>query len=205
MRANPAIAAAFDVITVGAAIALVAVLAGGLPLAFSALGYARANRRWDIPLLLAVPAMALAGWVGYIILMNAIVLRGTRHVSFHTLGGIAVLFSAISLFILAAALSAAAVSAAIARSEIDERLFRFAIWPAAVATLAMAAVSVSVVVWGLGLALRAPHLFGVDGGPLLSYGTFTWLRVVVVMGVATAVAAASLLRGMRAQPRAYAS
>ena len=205
MRTYPAIGAAFDVVVAGAVIALLAVLAGGLPLALAALGYARSHRRWDIPLLLVVPALALAAWVGYMILLNTVLLRGASHTSFGEPGGMAVLFSVVGLFILVAAVSAAAVSLAIARSDIDERLYRFSFWPAAVATVAMVAVSASVVVWGLGLAITAPRFFGVDGGPMISYGTFTWLRVVVVMGVASLVAAASVFRGMRTSSRVYAA
>ena len=205
MQTYPAVGAAFHVVVAGAVFALVAVLAGGLPLALAALNYARSHRRWDIPLLLAVPALALAGWVGYMILLTGVLLRGTSHTNFGEPGGMAVLFSVIGLFVLVAAVSAAAVSLAIARSEIDERLYRFAFWPAAVATAAMAAVSIAVVAWGLGLAATAPRFFGVDGGPMVSYGTFTWLRVVVVMGLASVVAAASVLRGVRARVRAYAA
>lgn len=198
MRTYATLGIAFDVVIAGAVIALLAVLAGGVPLALAALRYALARRRRDIPLLLAVPPLALIAWVGYVVILNVSMHPGTR-TSFRDSGGIAILISVASLFIVAAVGSTAAVSAAIARSEIDERLVRFAFWPAVVTTVAMAAVSLSVIVWGLGLAATAPRFFSIDGGALISYGTFTWLRVVLIMGLATLVAVASLLRG--APPR----
>jgi hypothetical protein len=201
-RAYPAIGISFTVVEVGAAVALLAVVAGGLPIAYAALRYALAARRRDIVLLFAVPPLALALWLGYTALLMNRWIPSQPHMSVNEPLGLGLLLSWVGLFILAAIASAAAVSLAVARSAIDERVVRFALGPAAVATLAMAAMLVAVVVWGLSLRAAAPQAFSVDGPPIVSYKIFSWLRVVIVMAAATIVAAASLFRGI--VPRAPA-
>ena len=61
---------AFDAIVVCAIVALVAVSAGELPIAFAALRHAVVEGRKDVPLLFAVPPLALASFVGYTLLLT---------------------------------------------------------------------------------------------------------------------------------------
>src|SRR5215468_196199 len=62
---NALITAAFNTLVAGAYIALLAVVVGGLPLAFAAARYAILARRWRILALLAAPLLAFAALIGY--------------------------------------------------------------------------------------------------------------------------------------------
>jgi len=101
-------------------------------------------------------------------------------------------------FVLAAIASAAAVSLAITRSEISEKLFRFARLPALLATLAMGVTCVGILAYGVAARAADPQLFAENEGLLASNTTLTWLVILAMMALATAVAAAALIRGRRA-------
>jgi hypothetical protein len=58
---------------------------------------------------------------------------------------------------------------------------------------------VAVLVWGLALRVDAPQIYNGNDGALATNTAASWVRLVVVMGVATAVAAAALIRGFTAQ------
>ena len=100
-------------------------------------------------------------------------------------------------FVLASAASAAAVSVAVSRCEIGARFYGFALFPAALAALAMGVVLVATVVWGLALRARAPALFSGDGGILATPTAATWLAIVAVMAVCAA--SAGMVRGLHAR------
>jgi hypothetical protein len=190
--AHPAIGISFLIVEIGAAVALLAVLAGGLPIAYTALRQALAARRRDIFVLFAVPPVALAVWLGY----TALLLSGHHPPA---LLDIKLPLSWIGLFLLAAIASTAAVSIAAARSAIGEQLLRFALGSAVVTTLAMAVMFAAVLVWGLALRADAPQIYNGNDGALATNTVVSWVALVVVMGVATVVAAAALIRGFTAQ------
>jgi hypothetical protein len=184
MQAHLAIGASFYAVSVGAVIALLAVVAGTLPIATVILRQALAAGRRDILALLAVPPVlfvAIVAWGAYVAhssdTIHSALVRGL-----------------IGFFIVAAAVSAGAVSLAAARSELNEVVFRLAQWPARVATAAMGLSFIGVVVWGVSLHSSAPSFFTLNGGTMTSYAYFTWLRVVVVMALATVIALAALWR-----------
>jgi len=178
-RAHPVIGLAFALTAAGSLVALLAVVAGGLPLAVAALRSARAERRRDIPLLFAVPPLALAAFVGVTVLLERLT---------HDPSRVAILLFA-GAFVLAVLVSAAAVSAAIARGQVGGRLLSYARASAALVALAMSAMLASTVIWGLTLRAAAPHLFdGMD-----AYGVFTWTRVVALMALATLATLAALV------------
>ncbi len=101
-----------------------------------------------------------------------------------------------------AVLTAAIVSLVVSRVELSESTVRNARIPALVASGGMALSLIGILVWGLSLRSAAPDLYALNGGALRSYAYFTWLRVVVVMGLATLAALAAVWRGMEiAGPR----
>ena len=101
---------------------------------------------------------------------------------------------------LSAIAGTAAVSWAVLRSEINARLFRFARIPALLATLGMALTLGAAIVWGLRLSNDTPWIFsgqqllGGDGRVFAFTTASEWLGIVVVMGIATLIAAIALLR-----------
>lgn len=203
MRSHALLGGAFYAVVAGAVVALLAVLAGGLPLAYTALRYARAAHRRDIALLFAVPPVALAAWLGYTFLLPHVVPPATK-ATIHTATGVAVGLSWVGLFVAAAILSTWAVSAAIARSEIPERVYRFALGPAAFATLAMVGMLAAVIVWGIALQAQAPQYFYGNDGLLASNTEASWLSHVAVMSVATLTAIVGVARAAT-RPRALAA
>jgi hypothetical protein len=112
---------------------------------------------------------------------------------------VAFFLSLVAVFLLAAIASTAAVSAAVSRVEVAGGLFRFALWPAAVATLAMAVVLAATVAWGVAMSVQAPALFGGDEGILGTSTALTWLAIVAVMAACTCAAAVSVARGLSAR------
>jgi hypothetical protein len=94
-----------------------------------------------------------------------------------------------------------AVSAAIARSEIAERVYRFALGPAAPATLAMLAMLTAVIVWGVALQAQAPRYFYGNDGILATSTEASWLGHVAVMALATLIAIAGVARAAARPPR----
>lgn len=185
-------------IEAGAAVALLAVLAGGVPIAFAALRFALANRRRDILALLCVPVISLVALVAYsfVALHAQLVSDGFQVASQvgqdtgrHLFAGL------IAIFLLGAVASTWAVAAAIRRSEVSGSLYRFALVPAAVTVLAMALVSAADLAWGLALRNTDPAAFNGNYGVFATSTLLTWIGHTAVMAVTTLVAAGAVLRG----------
>jgi len=198
-RENVVVGTAFETVVVGAVVALLAVSAGGLPVAYAALRSALAEGRKDVPLLFAVPPLALVVFVGYTLLLTRVIYPSVGPLAVHSPLNVAFFLSLVAVFLLAAIASTAAVSAAVSRVEVDGRLFSFALWPATVATLAMAVVLSATVAWGVALSVQAPALFADDDGILGVSTVLTWLAIVAVMAACTCAAAVSVVRGLSAR------
>ncbi len=203
-NAYQALALTFHTIQAGSVIALLAVLAGGLPIALAAVRQAMARRRWRPLLLFAVPPVSLAVWLGYTLVLVDVV-APTTDLSIHTMPGRIAGLAWIALFQLAAVASTAAVVVAVRQSDISPQLYQFAARiPAVITTLAMAVMCLATIAWGLALRANLPQIFNGDQGFfwLGSKTAVSWLVIVVVMALATAIAAAATLRGLSARPEA---
>lgn len=198
-RESVPVGAAFDAVFVGAVVALAAVLAGGMPVVVAALKEAASSGRKDVPLLLCVPPLSLGIFVGYALVLTRIVSPALGDPAVHDPVNVMLFLSIALVFLLAAAASTASVSAAVGRSGVGERLYRFALYPAALAALAMVIVSIATVVWGLALWWQAPALFTGDDGILATPTAASWLVILTVMGGSTCVAVVGVIRGLRAR------
>ncbi|MBF6589602.1 MAG: hypothetical protein IVW57_03600, partial [Ktedonobacterales bacterium] len=98
--------------------------------------------------------------------------------------------------------STAAVAVAVARSELPERVVRFALAPATVATLAMVGMLAAMVAWGLAVHADAPRLFNGDDGIVGSSTAASFFSQVALMAVATLVAVVACVRGLRVRAAA---
>lgn len=199
--AHPGVALAYQVVVGGAVIALLATLAGGLPLALAALRQAFAQRRWGIVALFAVPPISLAVWVGWVWMLQNVIRPGQLTASNPLDTTHLFVYSFIGLFILAAIVSVLAVSVAIARSEIRPELYRFALTPEIGVALGMLITIGAVVAWGLQMLTYAPsYLDGPDGpvGLQASLGTHVVAQI-IVMSVATLIVIAGIARGYSAR------
>jgi hypothetical protein len=199
------ISTTYIVIEAGAALALLAVLAGGVPLALAALRRAWEQKRWDIPLLLAVPPVALAVWLGWTLFIAVVIARGAPPPNGVDPRAGFVFLSWGGLFVLCAIASTSAVSIAMSRSELNSRLFRLALWPAVAATVCMAIVLAAVVLWGLAVHTDVPSYFSTPDTPFRISYAVAWFADVAAMAVATFVAAAALVRGFSAPPQPQAA
>jgi hypothetical protein len=198
-RDNALVGVAFDAVVVGAVVALAAVTVGGAPVAYAALRKALSEGRKDVPLLLCMPVLFGAGFVGYVLVLVRVIYPALGPVAGHGTINVALFLSLVGAFLLAALASVGAVTAAVGRVEVGGRILRFALYPAAVAAAAMAVVLVGVTIWGLGLLAQAPALFSGDEGILATPTYATWLAIVAVMAVSTVVAVVASIRGLRVQ------
>jgi hypothetical protein len=194
--AHPDIAAAYYVVMGGAVVALLAVLAGGLPVAYAALRRAFADRRRDIPLLFAVPPVALAVWLFSTWLLVNVVAPSATSVSSSTKTFVFVTW--VGVFIVAAIVSTIAVSVAIARAEVSPSVFRFALGPATVATLAMIVMTGAVIAWGLFVHSEVPAYLSSNTSPFKTSVSAHLIGQITVMLVGTLIAVSALIRGYRA-------
>ncbi len=196
MQIHPEMNVAFDLIVAGFLLALLAIAVGGLPIAWAVLRRALAVSHKDL-WLFAVPFLCLMLLVGIGAAWLAIQ-NGNLQLSFFATE--AIYFAYLGLLFLSAIASTAAVSWAVIRSEINARLFRFARIPALLATLGMALTLGAAIVWGLRLSKDTPWIFsgqqllGGDGRVFAFTTASEWLGIVVVMGIATLIAAIALLR-----------
>lgn len=195
-QAHPIIGLAHNAIVVVAGVALLAVLAGGLPLAAAALRFALAHRRRDVLALFAVPVVALAALVGYGFVALRFANQGIAQSGAATTTGKHLFLGLIAVFVLGAVASSAAVSLAIARSQIGERLYRFALTPTVITALAMAVMFAADLAWGLGLRASEPALFAGNGGIVSTSTAASWLVQTVIMGAATVVALYAVARAL---------
>ncbi|MGZ3581946.1 MAG: hypothetical protein ACXWP6_04300 [Ktedonobacterales bacterium] len=191
-KAHTLIGVSFNVILYGSAVALLAVLVGGLPLAFAALRSALSARRVDILLLFAVPVVAFGALIGYGAIAKALSGGEKLHLGF--LGLIGVL-------ILGAIASTAAVSLAVKRSQIGGKLMYFSRIPATVATLAMLAMCLATIAWGLGLRSNVPQLYNGNDGLVATNTAVNWLSIVAVMTIATVIAGVGVVRSFNTGQR----
>jgi predicted membrane protein len=81
-RDSALVGVAFDTVVVGAVVALAAVAVGGAPVAFAALRKALAERRKDV-LLLCMPLIFGAGFVGYILVLMKVIYPALGRVAVH--------------------------------------------------------------------------------------------------------------------------
>jgi len=196
-RTHSVVGLSFDLVVIGAVVALLAVMAGGLPIAITVIRSALVQKRRRPLLLLAVPILAFAVFLGTTFFLEALDPPGTH------LLPVWQLFLQRGLFfgtlIVAAIVSAGSVCLAIARSEIPEKLLRYALLPFILVTISMVLMLAATIVRGLGLRTSAPRLFTGNDGIVGSSTTGTWLAIIIAMAIATGLSAVSLMRGFSAR------
>lgn len=198
--AHPGIALAYDVVIAGAVIALLATLAGGVPIAFAALRQAFAARRWGIVALFAVPPIALAIVLAYLWVALNVLSHGAT-VTAQQPGVVHAALILIGLFIAAAIASVLAVSVAVTRSDLQPELFRFALTPEIGVALGMLVAVVGVAAWGAQMLTYAPAYLSASDGPIGLRATLGahLLTDIIVMSLATLIVIVGLARGFSAR------
>lgn len=207
-NAHPPVRVAFAVFEDAAALAAVAVIAGGLPIVYAVVRSALVARRRDVLTLLGLPALGVALSAGTLPLV-ALVFRGvTPQTKVLTPAQIVVELGWLALVGCTFLGGTVAVALAVTRTEIGARALRFATWPATAAVAAMAVSFAGLLAWGALLWSADPQIYGGVLGDCAStecYGAIGDIGVgglafvAVLMAVAVAVAAFALRRAYAAQ------
>lgn len=199
----PGVRISFGAVAVSAVVALLAVIVGGVPLAWASIRQAWAARRYGTLWLWATPVIALVVWLGWTALLLNVIFPLNHTTGVQTTGGLWLARSWVALLIVAAIVSVAAVAAAISRSELDAKMYRFALRAAIVATLGMLAVLVSVAAFAWQVQSLAPSDLSPVATPLSPFGEsigFSMLTQIALMALATIIAAAGVIRGLGTPP-----
>jgi hypothetical protein len=188
LAAHPELLIALTLLGIAALIATLAILVGGVPLVVSALAQSITARRWWLLALFAVPILAVAALV--VVRLADIPWSSVSQSGMLSMRQpIALQIGLILLPLVAIGGSAAAVAAAIGRSELSLSMFRFALLPAGVATAALALGLLGAVTLTALLFAEAPQ---VSAWPPLQIGGL------VVMLAAVILAAFALRHGVQA-------
>jgi hypothetical protein len=196
MRERADLHAAWLILQAGAVISLLAVLAGGLPIALAVWRNSPAQRRWFLVPALCFLLVLIPPAIAVVLTLTGVLQPVTTPPSWTHPGLIAYEI----LFVLCAVASTYAVARAVQLGSVGEETYRYALLPAAVTVGAMAVMLVATVVWGLLAGAALPGEFYRTPLTWPSNLTFaTWLLIVAVMALATAVGATGLLRGFAAR------
>jgi hypothetical protein len=206
-KTNTALATAWTILQAAAAIALLVVVMGGLPLAITVIRRALTESHRGLGWLL-VPALAFLTLAVYVMIIIAvgfgrIHLPGVAAVvqpGTFPAGNRALLAGLMATFVLGAIASTLAVWKVVSRTDSEQESFRaikrnitvkiyhFAFWPAVVTTLAMFIMLAATVTWGWLAFSALPGAFTGNYGP---WGTSTqawFIGIIAVMSLATLVA-----------------
>jgi hypothetical protein len=196
-RTHGVIGLSFNLVVIGAFVALLAVVAGGLPIAIAIIRSALTRKRYGSLFLLAVPLLAFG-----IFLANTLILEALDRPATHLAPGWHLFLTRglfIGVLIAGAIASAGALCYAVERSEIPATLLRFTLLPFMLATLSMILMLAATLVWGLSLASTMPQLFNSNEGMFGTSTSGSWLEIVIAMAIVTLLATISLIRGFSAR------
>ena len=180
IQAHPVVEILYRTGQTAGEIAFLMLLLAGLPIIFVAVKQALASLRRDILALIGLSAFMSLVFVTVTILL----LTGHWSKSFDPNGGIYAVVSLLFVGIVTLSLSLA-----VARSQLSERVLRFALWPATIVTVAMLVSLIAISIESVLLGNYAPQVFGT--GLNVGFGN-------LVMAVAILGSAYALWRGYRA-------
>ncbi len=210
MKTNLALYASWRTIQIGSVIALLSVVIGGAPLAWTVIWRALRSNRRDLRLLL-VPLYAFLVLVLYVLSVGyfAFNTRISNPPSASTAH--ALMWGLIGIFILGAIASTVAVWKVISRTDVEQetfpilgrqttiKLYEFAFTPAVIATLSMLVMFIASVAW-FWLAFSArPDLLNDNVGPIMTDTRGALSFTLILMVVAVSAASIGLVRGYGAR------
>ncbi len=193
-----------NLVVIGAVVTLTAMLIGGLPILIAVIRSALARKQHASLILLGVPILAFAIFLGMTFLLEAIIHPGGSHPS-----PLWQLYLDRGLFfgtqIAAVIASTGSLCLAVTRSDITEARLRSVLPLCVLVTLSMVLMLGATIVWGLGLYANIPQLFTGNHGIVRSSTTGTWLGIIIIMAFMTMLALISLIRGREAATALRAS
>jgi hypothetical protein len=205
MKSNPILFASWTTIEAGSVIGLLAIVVGGAPLAWAIIRRAFTSQKKDLRLLF-VPLGAFLALVAYFLMMVYLAFNTDVLDQPTSSTGHALMWGLITIFIIGAIASTAAVWKLISQTDVEQetigilgksatiKLYEFAFTPALVAVVSMLAMFVATVVWGwLSYSLR-PDLFTENMGVMMTNTRGSFAFTVIVMAIATITACIGVLR-----------
>jgi hypothetical protein len=180
---HPWVGLAHVAVLSGAIVSAVALAVAGIPIALAIAGDSLRRGRLSQLVLLGVPFIAVALWVGLTLLLVAVARPPVGDVV-----RIAVAVLWLGAFVVAVAVGAVSLGVAALNAEIDAALYRRAVWPATITVFAMLAVTVTVLAWGVVLLAADASVFWGPYGFLATSLPLNWLATVLTMGGACLVA-----------------
>ena len=218
MKTNPSLAAAWTLIQAGAAVALLAVVIGGLPLVVTVIRRVLTTNRRDLGLLL-VPVfsfLALVLYVGFVLLVGSgrVQIPGVVPVvpPGNVPPGNRLMLAGLALvFVLGAVSSTLAVWKVVSNTDVEQETFRamgrplsvkiysFAFVPAVITTLSMLVMLMATIVWGWLAFSALPQVFAGNFGPWQTNTQVWFIGIVVLMSLCTLAAFFGLARGRSAR------
>ncbi len=185
---NRPVGVSFALIILGSIIALLAIFIGGLPIVWIVVKDAYTTKRISHLLLLAIPFLAFA------VLLSAIQI--ISHTFADELPETIDRIIFVGIFLSAAGTSTASVCTAVAQSPLTKNVLCFAIFPSAIATVAMLVMLIGTLGWGISIQSTAPSLFTGHDGLVGSSTILTWLGILVAMTISTSIAITFLIRSL---------
>ena len=183
---HAAIDPSFDLVLIGAAVALVAIVVAATPTAVAIV-----RGRWrDTWRLLMVPPVAFAAWFGVLQIGRAIASGHRVDSAPNLLAAILVIVAGIGVV----AATAAAASATLRRVGVDTGSMRERTTAIYTLVAGMAATTLACLVWGLSVWSANPAGFSAHAGAVASPFVPTWLAILALMAAAT-VLGATAIRG----------
>ncbi|MDQ6725309.1 MAG: hypothetical protein M3066_03960 [Actinomycetota bacterium] len=196
-HAHPALAWSYRLVVGGAVLAGAAIAVAALPVAVAVARQARAGRR-DMLRLLVIPPVAAAVSV---LTTVGLARLGGHAGRVHAAGNIALFGIVVALGLATAVIWGAGAASAMHDAAVSGRALRAQVVPLAVASLAMAAVTLGVAGWGVALRVSDAALFRTDNGVLATPMALSWIGAVTVMAVATVGGWWATTRGFSATRR----
>ena len=218
MKTDAHLSSAWKTVQAGAVIALLAVIAGGLPIAWTVIRRAVMSSRGDLRLLM-VPFYAFLALVLYAGFMAAVgtgrlnipgVLPSVSPDNF-PIGNRLMIAGMMLLFVLGAFASTAAIWKVISGKKMEEtglkivgkeisvKLYEYAFVPAVIAALSMLLMLAATIVWGSLAYSALPQVFAGNWGLLLTNTTGSFAVTVVIMTFSAGVALIGVFRGRSAR------
>ena len=200
MQTDKLLALAWSTLQISALVALLAIVIGGMPLAWTIIRRALSSNRKDLQLLL-VPPLAFLALVLYIAVASVNVNQTGPE---PTAAGRAWMWGLIAVFILGAIASTAAVWKVVSRNDVEQgtlpgaqrgiRLYEFAVTPAVIATFAMLAMFAATIVWFWQAFSARPEMLNQNMGPMMTNTRSALAFTLTLMATAVATAFTGLAR-----------
>jgi hypothetical protein len=191
-HAHAAVAASVDSLRATTVVAVVAVLAGALPLAWTVIRQAVTRRRPDLIRPLVIGPAAVIGWLAV-----AWITARSFGRPVHSGPNIA----AVTVITVAGAAAGATVAwaavAVIRRADLAPRLLQAEVFPMALLSVCMAVVTGAEISWGLAVRATDGALFHSNNGLIATPLVPSWAGSVIVLAATTAVTATATVRAAR--------